>query len=188
MFSIKSVFFNNADFVAEDVLIFLMQNDILIEGKEVISYENAKRDKISLIDLLNKFSTKNEKVNKEYKFDMFKSVIKEIKDHLLAVYEESMFLDVIYKRTRNNHGYKLVETGRRNYRYVKAICHVPVNAVSTFSLNLENSLYGNVKESELIVKFAGYPAKYIREITGLDYKEIIKTGSNIDKQKLNITN
>lgn len=186
-FSIKSVFFNDADFVAEDVLIFLMQNDILIEGKEVISYENAERDKISLFYLLNKFSTKNSDINKEFGRDMFESVIKEIKDHLRAVYEESMFLDVIYKKTRNNHGYKLVETGRRNYRYVKAICHVTVETVSTFSLNLENSLYGNVKDSELIVKFSGNPAKYIREITGRDYKEIIKTGSNIDKQKLNIT-
>lgn len=186
-FSIKSVFFNNADFDAKDVLIFLMQNDILIEGKEVISYENAERDEISLFYLLNKFSTKNPDINEKFGRDMFKSVIKEIEDHLRAVYEKSMFLDVMYKKTRNNHGYKLVETGRRNYRYVKAVCHVPVNAVSTFSLNLENSLYGNVKDSELIVKFSGNSAKYIKEITGLDYKEIIKTGSNIDKQKLNIT-
>ena len=89
--------------------------------------------------------------------------------------------------TNKNHGYNLVSASRQKYKYLKVLCHVTKSTVSTFSLELENSLYGNVDDNQLIVKFAGYPAKYIEKITGLDYKKIIKRGSDIDKQKLNIT-
>ena len=197
MFSIKSVFFDNANFDAKNVLIFLMQNTILIEGKEVISYENAKRGRNkSLESLLNKFSIKSKSNNTS---DVVKNVtkirkeaklVKDVINLLKNVYEKTMFFDVKFTKTTkpDNTGYNLTHTSRVSYSYTVANCSVLNNTSSEFTLKVENKRHGLEKNkiSEISNLYSEKEKQGIKAITGLTPEQILTKGSNINKGSLKI--